>query len=239
MAKYYKRLIVGVTVVAAVGAAMIGSLSLIGAVSSAAPEATDNVRLVEDRKLPEQWVINAAYGRGALSNLRAALAEIENDNAEEAKKGIAVAHSLLEKIKPEWPHTVVGSAARSSLRDAPDPEEALILVHSEVRVLGDVDPASPLQVKLEGIRGEFEINEHAAIIAALETLNTPLAYSWVDLPLSETIALVNQSLQALDSNDITRARSKLLEIGKGLRVETVRVGIEDPPSELESTQDAG
>jgi len=239
MAKFYKRLIVGVAVVMAVGAAMIGSLTLIGGASSAGAEVTDNVRLVEDRKPPAQWVINAAYGRGALSNLRAALSEIENNNAEEARKGIVVAHSLLVKIKPESLERATESATGGSVPDATGSEEGLILVHSEVRVLGDSGPSNSVQQKLDGIRGEFAMNDHKAIIAALESLNLPLTYTRVDLPLDETIILVNESLAAMDSKDIVRARSKLLEIGDGLRIETVQVGIEAPASDRETTDNAG
>jgi hypothetical protein len=239
MAKFHKRLIVGVAVVMAVGAAMIGSLTLIGSASSAGAEVTDNVRLVEDRRLPEQWVINAAYGRGALSNLRAALSEIENDNAEEARKGIAVAHSLLVKIKPESLGSATESATEGSSPHAAGSEEDLILVHSEVRVLGDPDPSNSVQLKLDGIRGEFAMNDHEAIIAALDSLNLPLAYTRVDLPLNETVILVNESLEALDSNDTVEARSKLLEIGDGLRIETVEVGIKAEASDPEITDDAG
>ena len=92
MAKHHKRLIVGL----ADSAVAIGSSAFIGRTSSARSEATDNVRVVDDRKLPEQWAINAAYGRGALSNLRAALTEIVNDNAEEARKGVVVSRNRRE-----------------------------------------------------------------------------------------------------------------------------------------------
>lgn len=210
MTKINKRLIAVLAVTAAVGAVTIASSIITGKASHAGSEQTDKVRLVDDRKLPEQWVINAAYGRGALSNLRAAVGEIENHNTEEARKGVAVAQSLLAKIRPE--------------------EADYILVHSEVRVLGDVDPSNSIESKLEDIQQEFEMNDHEAIITALGSLNIPLAYTRIELPLGETIDLVKDSLQALETQDVDQARLKLMQIGDALRIETVRMGIEGSPS---------
>lgn len=210
MARHHKRLLVGIAVGIAVSAVAIGSSAIKNQTSNAGSEAIDKVRVIDDRKLPEQWAINAAYGRGALSNLQAALTEIADDNVEEAKKGVTVAHSLLVKIKPESPRTA-----------------DFILIHSEVRVLDDADPASSVQEKLDSIRREFEVTDHEAIVTALESLDAPLAYTRVDLPLTRTVTLVNEILQALNSQDADRARDKLMEIGNGLRIETVHVGTED------------
>jgi hypothetical protein len=218
MTKINKRLIAVLAVTAAVGAVTIASSIFTGKVSHADSEQTDKVRLVDDRKLPEQWLINAAYGRGALSNLRAAVGEIENHNTEEARKGVAVAQSLLAKIRPE--------------------EADYILVHSEVRVLGDVDPGNPIESKLENIQQEFEMNDHEAIITALGSLNIPLAYTRIELPLGETIDLVKDSLQAFETQDVDQARLKLMQIGDALRIETVQMGIEDSPSDPGYADDA-
>ena len=227
MTKHYKRLIVGLVVgIAALVVAIAGPV-LVDGLPSAAPEATDNVRVVDDHKLPEQWVINAAYGRGALSNLRAALTEIGKNNDEEARKGIAVAQSLLAKIKREAP----GSSVKAEASAGERPDADLILVHSEVRVLGDADAEKSVESKLQDIRRRFKMNDHETIIAALKALNVPLAYTRVDLPLGKTKLLVSESLEALESHDAQRARSKLLEIGNELHVETVRVGMEDAPAD--------
>ena len=225
MTKHHKRLIVGLAVGAAVLVAVITGPVLMDGVSGAKPQATDKVRVVEDRKLPEQWVINAAYGRGALSNLRAALGEIAKNNNEEAMKGIAVAQSLLSRIKRDLP----GSSVKAEAPPGRGAGADLILVHSEVRVLGDANADKSVETKLEDIRRKFEMNDHQAIIAALESLNIPLAYTRVDLPLGKTKLLVSQSLEALQSHDAQRARTKLLEIGNELRVETVRVGTKEAP----------
>jgi hypothetical protein len=221
VAKHHKRLLVGIAVGIAVSAVAIGSSAINGRTSNAGSEVTDKVRVVDDRKLPEQWAINAAYGRGALSNLQAALTEIANDNAEEAKKGVTVAQSLLDKVRPESPHMA-----------------DFILVHSEVRVLDEADPASAVQEKLDKIRREFEMTDHEAIVAALDLLDVPLAYTRVDLPLTRTVTLVNEALRALNSQDTDRARDKLMEIGNGLRIETVHIGTEDSPVDLGNVVDA-
>jgi hypothetical protein len=198
-----------------------GSSAINSRIPNAGSEATDKVRVVDDRRLPEQWAINAAYGRGALGNLQAALTEIANDNAEEAKKDVTVAQSLLDKIKFELPHTT-----------------DFILVHTEVRVLDDADPASFVQEKSDSILREFEMIDHEAIVAALDLLDVPLAYTRVDLPLTRTVTLVNEALQALNSQDADRARDKLMEIGNGLRIETVHVGTEESPVDLGNEDDA-
>ena len=220
--KHHKRLLVGIAVGIVVSAVAIGSSAINGRTSIEGSQATDKVRVINDRKLPKQWAINAAYGRGALSNLQAALTEIADDNVEEAKKDVAVAHSLLVKIKPESPRTA-----------------DFILIHSEVRVLDDADPASSVQEKLDSIRREFEVTDHEAIVAALDSLDVPLAYTRVDLPLTRTVTLVNQVLQALNSQDADRARDKLMEIGNELRIETVHVGTEDSATDSGSENDAG
>lgn len=221
MAKHHKRLLIGISVGIAVSAVAIGSAAISSRTPNAASGVTDKVRVVDDRKLPEQWAINAAYGRGALSNLQAALAEIAKDNAEEAKEGVVVAQSLLGKIKPESPHTA-----------------DFILIHSEVRVLDETDPAGSVQEKLDSIRRKFEMTDHDAIVAALESLDVPLAYTRVDLPLTRTVTLVNEVLQALNSQDADRAHDKLMDIGNGLRIETVHVGIEDSATDTSSDEDA-
>lgn len=220
MAKQQKRLIAGLVAGMAVGALVVGSMTFVSRPSNAGSEPTDNVRVVEDHKLPERWAINAAYGRGALSNLRAALAEIDNENAEEARKGVAVAQSLLGRI---------ASATSGDVRERASAAD-YILVHSEVRVLGDGDPENAVQAKLAGLRSEIDMSDHEAIIAALGSLDVPLAYTRVDLPLSETKALVDEALEALETNDTELARTKLLQIGDGLRVDTVRIGDEKAAS---------
>lgn len=95
MVKHHKRLVVGIAVGIVVSAVAIGSSAINGRTSNADSETTDKVRVVNDRKLPGKWAINAAYGRGALSNLQAALTEIADDNVEGAKKGVTVARSFL------------------------------------------------------------------------------------------------------------------------------------------------
>lgn len=217
MAKQQKRLIAGLVAGIAVGALAVGGAAFVSRSSNAGSDTTDNVRVVEDHKLPERWAINAAYGRGALSNLRAALGEIDNENAEEARKGVAVAQSLLGKI---------ASGTSGDVRERA-PTADYILVHSEVRVLGDGDPENAVQARLDSLRGEIDMSDHEAIVAALDSLDMPLAYTRIDLPLSETKALVNQALEAFEINDSELARARLLQIGDGLRVDTVRIGIEE------------
>jgi hypothetical protein len=225
VAKHHKRLLVGIAVGIAVSAVTIGNSAINGRTSNAGSETTDKVRIVDDRKLPGQSAINAAYGRGALSNLRAALTQIADDNVEEAKKSVTVTQSLLTKIKAE------------SLRPADAAD--FILIHSEVRVLADADPSRSVQEKLDSIRRQFAMTDHEAIIAALDSLSLPLAYTRVDLPFTKTVTLVNEVLQALNSQDADRARDKLMEIGNGLRIETVHVGTEDTAVDAGSEDDAG
>jgi hypothetical protein len=233
MTRHYRRLAVGLVVGIAISAAAIGSSAFINRASNAASEAIDNVRIVDDRKLPRQWAINAAYGRGALSNLRAALIEITNDNVQEASKGVAVARSLLTRIALESPSD--SAASDHDVQAATD----FVLVHSEVRVLGETDPANSVQVTLDNIRREFEVTDHNAIVRALSSLNVPLAYTRIDLPLSDTIALVDDVLRALDSQNNEQARSKLMDIGSRLRIETVRIGTQDAPTKAPETVEAG
>ena len=82
------------------------------------------------------------------------------------------------------------------------------------------------------------MTDHEAIVAALDLLDVPLAYTRVDLPLTRTVTLVNEALQALNSQDADRARDKLMEIGNGLRIETVHVGTEESPVDLGNEDDA-
>jgi hypothetical protein len=242
MAKHHRRLIVFLTAGVVVTAAAIGTSAYIARSSGVRDGATDNVRLVDDRRPPEQWAINAAYGRGALSSLQVALTGIANDDTEEARKGVAVAQSLLAGIKLESTHPTIDTsgvpvAAQPGGESGPD--AALVLIHSEVRVLGSANPANSVQAKLDKIRHDVSMTDHHAVIAALESLNTPLAYTRVDLPLADTIALVDEVLEALDSRDAGRARAKLMEIGDGLRIETVQLGTEAPPVESDYENDAG
>ncbi len=249
MTKHGARLIVGLAAGVMVGTAALGSWILGDRASDSPSPMTDNVRVIDDRKLPEKWAINAAYGRGALSNLRAALTEIADDDAEEARKRIVLAQSLLAKIEPQRSNqqsnqqskTVVVPPDAQNTAVAGDIElpEDLILIHSEVRLLGAVDPQHTVRAKLERIRSELAMNDHEAIIAALDSLNVPLTYTRVDLPLSETVTLVNGVLQAFDARDAELARSKLMQVEDALLINTVYVGIEDAPVESTSVNDAG
>ena len=205
MAKYDRRLTIAAAVAIIVGVVAIGSSAYFTRSSDERIIATDNVRVVDVRKLPEKWAVDAAYGRGALNSLQSALTEIANNNTEEARKGVNAARSLLAKIKTE---------------------SSPILIHSEVRVLGETELPGSIQEKLESIRRDLSMNDHAAIVDALDSLNVPLAYTRVDLPLTKTITLVDEILRALDSQDAGRARTKLLEIGRALKIETVQVGTE-------------
>ena len=233
MTKHQKWLMVGLVVGTTLSVAAIGSSAIIDGAANGDPGATDSLRIVDDRKLPEQWAINAAYGRGALSNLRAALIEVTNDNPQEARKGVAVAQSLLTQITLESP--VEEAISQSGIQAEPD----FVLVHSEVRVLGDADSDDSVQATLDSIRHEFEVTDHDAIVTALRLLNVPLAYTRIDLPLSDTIALVDDILHALDTQDSEQARSKLMEIGDRLRIETVQIGTEDSPVDALEANDAG
>jgi hypothetical protein len=233
MVKHHKWLIVGVIVGIAASAMAIGSSALINRGSNAAFQATDSVRVVDDRKLPGQWAINAAYGRGALSNLRAALIEVTNDNAQEARKGVAVARSLLSKIKIE--SSLNAEISAGEMQTEPD----FVLVHSEVRVLGEANPLNSVQATLDSIRDEFDMTDHDAIVAALNSLNVPLAYTRIDLPVTETIALVDDILRALDAQDSDQVRSKLMKIGSGLRIETMKIGLGDSSINPADNNDAG
>ena len=233
MTRHHRRLAVGLVIGLIISAVAIGSSAFINRASNAGSEVIDNVRIVDDRKLPRQWAINAAYGRGALSNLRAALSEITNDNAQEAREGVAVARSLLTRITLE--------AASDAVASDPDVQAGtdFVLVHSEVRVLGETDSANSVQATLDSIRSELEATDHNAIIKALSSLNVPLAYTRIDLPLTDTIALVDDILRALDSQDSEQARSKLMDIGSRLRIETLRIGTQDAPIKVPETVDAG
>ena len=239
MGKNQKRLIIALAVVLGAGGVAFASSAFISRVSGAQTEPTDNVRVVDDHKLPEQWVIDAAYGRGALSNLRAALAEIANDKPEEARKGVVVAQSLLAKIKGQSSAANAERSVKAESPAMPKSDSDLVLVHSEVRVLGDADPANSVQERLDAIRNEIEMNDHEAIIAALRSLHVPLVYTRIELPLKKTVALVNESLQALDAQDAGEAREKLLAIGNGLQVRTVQVGGGESPVEQATAKAAG
>jgi len=228
MAKQQKRIITGLVAGMTVGALAVGSITFVSRPSNAGFDTTDNVRVAEDHKLPERWAINAAYGRGALSNLRAALGEIDNGNTEEARKGVSVAQSLLGKI---------ASGISPDVRERTSAAD-YILVHSEVRVLGDGDPENTVHAKLDGLRSEVDMSNQEAIIAALDSLDVPLAYTRVEMPLSETKALVGHALAALETSDSELARTKLHQIGDGLRVDTVRVGVEDHRIESGDEKDA-
>ena len=118
-------------------------------------------------------------------------------------------------------------------------EPDFVLVHSEVRVLGEADTADSVQEKLDDLRERIDMSDHEAVIAALESLNVPLVYTRVDLPLSKTIARVDEVLQALDSQNAELARATILDIGNDLRVETVEVGLDHVPEIPVSASDAG
>lgn len=247
MAKHHTRIIVVMAIAMAVGVTALGGFAWLGGATLTEGAATDNVRVVENPKAPAQWTINTAYGRGALSNLRAALNEIAKDNPAEARKGVVVAQSLLSKIAPASApvraRVAVDAGAHAGLETdqarETTPEPVFVLVHSEIRVLGDAGAADSVQEKLDELRGRIDMSDHEAVIAALESLNVPLVYTRVDLPLSETIARIDDVLQALDSENADLARATILDIGNGLRIETVNVGRDQVPEFPVPGSDAG
>ena len=209
MATYRKQLIAAL----AVGAMAVGSLAYVSRTPSATPGTTDKVRVVENPAPPSQWAINAAYGRGALSNLRAAFVELANHNSEQARMGVVVARSLLEKIEPAQLQSV----------DDLNAQDAFVLVHSEIRVPGDVDGERVLQTKLDSIRRDVDMSDQDEVTSALRQLKIPLVYTRIDMPLNETKIGIDHVLEALNSNDVERASAMLAKIGKGLRIETVQI----------------
>jgi len=225
MATYHKQLIAAL----AIGVVAVGSLVYVSRTPSAKPSETDRVRVVEDPKPPSQWAINAAYGRGALSNLRAAFTELANGNPEQARMGIVVARSLLTKIDPKQIHAI----------DVSEGGNVSILVHSEVRVLDDIESEQIIESKLDDIRSDVDMNDSEAVEAALRELQIPLTYTHVDLPLEETINGIDQVLEALNSNDTERARAMLARIGDGLRIDTVRIEGPELPQAALTEDDAG
>ena len=210
MGKHRKIVMVSLIGALATAAVLAGISYNLDRASPATSAEMDNVRVLDDPKPSRKWAIDTAYGRGALSNLRAALGEIDAANADEAREGVAVARSLLGRIASE----------------PSEPSETFVLVHSEVRVLGDADPGNEVEATLASLRARIDMNDHDAIVAALEALNIPLAYTRIDLPLREARTLVDEALQALDARDPALARAKLLQVGERLRVDTVRLGIE-------------
>lgn len=225
MATYRKQLIAAL----AVSAMAVGSLAYLSRTPYATSGETDVVRVVENPKAPGQWAINAAYGRGALSNLRAAFVELANHNSEQARMGVVVARSLLSKIEP--------TPIRFS--DGSHGEDAFVLVHSEIRLSGDVDGEPVLQSKLDGIRRDVDMSDQDAVTSALRQLNIPLAYTRIDMPLEETKIGIDHVLEALNSNDIDRASATLAKIGEGLRIETVQIGDLEPSAAVPTDDDAG
>lgn len=225
MATYRKQLIAAL----AIGAMAVGSLVYVSRTPSATPGEIDKVRVVEDPKPPKQWAINAAYGRGALSNLRAAFVELENHNSEAARMGVVVARSLLSRIAPTRFEPAVGLSG----------EDVFVLVHSEIRVPGEVNGESVLQNRLDDIRRDVDMSDQDAVTSALHDLNIPLAYTRIDMPLNETRIGIDHVLEALNSNDTERASAMLAKIGKGLRIETVRIGEFEPSAATLGADDAG
>ena len=223
MGKHRKIAMVSLIGALATAAVLAGVTYHLDRASRATGAEVDNVRVLDDPKPSRKWAIDAAYGRGALSNLRVALGEIDAANADEAREGVAVARSLLGRIASE----------------PSEPSETFVLVHSEVRVLGGADPGNEVEATLASLRGRIDMNDHDAIVAALEALEIPLAYTRIDLPLRETRTLVDEALRALDARDPALARAKLLQVGERLRIDTVRLGIEAHRIESGDAQGAG
>lgn len=227
MAKHPRRLFVVIAAGIVVSAVVVEIATYIGRITGGQRETSEVVRVIDNHTRPAQWAINASYGRGALSNLRAALTEIANDHPEEAKKGLAVARTLLSKIVSESPKSLdtadIYEATDSSTK--PASEADFVLIHSEVRLLGEAGPENYVQEKLDAFRRDIEMSDQDAVISALDSLDVPLVYTRVDMPLKKTWAHVNEALRALDSNDSELARTRLMEISNGLRINSVRVGV--------------
>lgn len=225
MATYHKQLIAAL----AVGAVAVGSLAYVGRTPSGNSGETDTVRVIDDPKPPSQWAINAAYGRGALSNLRAAYIELENRDVEQARMGVVVARSLLAKI----------DSAKRKPDDGSNGDEGMVLVHAEVHVMDDVESENVLESKLDEIRRSIDMSDADAVVSALRGLEIPLTYTRVNLPLEETISEIDYVLEALNANDTERASAMLANIGNGLRIDTMQIDAHQAPPGDFDDDDAG
>jgi hypothetical protein len=183
-----------------------------GKPSAAEPQA-QSVQLSAEQIAAQRTAVLAQAGRSAMSYIGAAQHGIDNADTESAEKYLETARDILEQMQG-----VLASAAASESGD-------LVPIFARVGIAQDVEVTDEIKGKLHALGPHVLKGEHDKVLDGLKATGIGASYTYVDLPLADTMAQVKLALEALKSGKVEAVREAIDAANRGLVTETVTVGM--------------
>jgi len=172
-----------------------------------------SVQLSAEQIAAQRTVVLAQAGRSAMSYIGAAQHGIDSNDGELAEKYLETARDILGQMQG-----VLASAAASESDD-------LVPIFAQLGIAQDVEVTDELKGKLHALGPHALKGEHDKVLDGLKATGIGASYTYVDLPLANTMAQVKLALEALESGKFEAAREAIDAAHGGLVTETVTVGM--------------
>ena len=185
------------------------------------PAQSDPVELSDEQVAAQKTAVLAAAGRAAVSYMAAAQQGIDATDTESARRYLEVARDVLSQMQEAV--SVAGGNA-----------SGMVPIFARVGVSQDMDLTDEVKAQLVGLETDVRKGDHRKVIETLEATGIGAAYTYVDLPLSGTIAQVDAALAALGGGNVDEASQAITAANEGLVSDTLIVGMTDISAQEES-----
>ncbi len=157
----------------------------------------------------------AQSGREALSYIVAAGKLLSDQHTDETRHYLEQARDLLKQVE---------SRLSTGKQDKPSD---LLPVYSQLGIKKDVEITDQLRQKLEHVHLDMVQGRHQSVVEKLKTVGIELQYSFVDLPVSATLAKVESALKYLSAQKTRQAGEALADAQAGLIHDSIIVDAVD------------
>ncbi len=157
----------------------------------------------------------AQNGREALSYIVAADKLLADQHNDEARQYLEQARDRLSQIE-----------SRLSANDKVNTAD-LLPIYSQLGIKKEVEITDQLRQKLEHVHLDMVQGRHQSVIEKLRTVGIELQYSFVDLPVSTTLAKVKSALKSLSAKKTRQAREALATAQAGLVHDSIVIDAAD------------
>jgi hypothetical protein len=171
------------------------------------------VQLNADQIAIQRAAVLAQAGRSAMSYIGAAQHGIDSKDTKLAEKYLQTARDILDQMQG-----VLASTAATGNED-------LVPIFGRVGIGEDVKVTDELKGKLHALEPYMLKGEHDKVLEGLRAAGIDASYTYVDLPLANTMAQVKLALAALKSGKVEAVDKAIDAANGGLVTETVKVGM--------------
>ena len=153
----------------------------------------------------------AVAGRTAMGLLGAAQSELESSHANEAKHHLQNAQEVLTQMA-------------HAMQQGSEPSLGSVPIFAQVIATGTQDVLEQARAQVDPLGPLSLSGQHDKVVEGLRATGLELTYTYVELPVADTLGQVESALKALEAGDSTGAASALAAAAEGLKVETVEIG---------------